>query len=479
MSTPEKQRASGVSPFVDGVLMKRIQTAGVDLSLNREEITELANAGVVEYIADAPEVSITLESNNVGSTDLMALLSDAMITYTVDDEADGPRGGVGRYYIKSSSSNAAHRIITEDNVLDGYNTITITSNEDGTSAARTMWLNHCAITGFNLNYDVNGNVAENYTLSADNETMFLNDLGAVRCYKPVFNQIEYTSSGLGFVGLDSCVPDNSTVVAIGINNNILRNRNIGGVTGNCTIYGDRFENPGDGVASGMFYASAVGLSTPWASTAAGSSDRIWILYKPDGATWEAEGEADAGNPGFELESPSGALGAIRRGYISAYLWNTQGGEDTIGTETAAGRALRLQTIGIDISPGEEKLYELGTDGYYGIVKNIPVPVDVTITANDSDLKYYAIMTSTSHANTDVKSLTASDFNGYNKLRIKVYQDATKTTLLETVDIEKMYPSGDNWNVGVGGFATHEMTFTADNFRRVGSGTSVTGGSNIE
>lgn len=465
MSKPEKQKSSGVACLIDGVLTKRVQTLGVSVDITREQIQELANEGVVEYIADSPTVGITIDTNDVGSTDTLALLTDKMLTYGVDDPGDGPLGGRYRFYIKTASSNSVGRTITQSDMLSGYCSIMATLNEDGTNAKRTMWMNRCAVTGVSYSYDVSGNAAENYTLSTDNKTWFLNQYAGVRCYKPVFRQIGSTSDGVKFFALDSCVPAASTVVAVGFNNTILRNRDINGVTGNATMYW--------GNSDAELVVTAAGI-TFGHSTASGSTDRFWIIYEPEGGdvTWESE--ADSANPGWELESSAGAVGAIRRGNIKAYLWNTQTSSKT--TYTLAGRGLRLQTVSIDVALGEDQLFELGTDGFYAISKQTPIPITVTITANDADLEYFAALLSTGIA-TEIESLTITDFNGFNSLRVEVYQDKAKTILLKTISIDSMYVQNENFNVSVGDNASHEMTFTTDNISIVGSGVNVTGGAN--
>ena len=477
MSKPEKQKSSGTSLFIDGVITKRVQTLGITTDITREAILELANAGTVEYIEDTPSVSIQIDTNDVGSTDTMALLTDSLKTYTISDEGNGPIGGTMRYFIKASSSNASYRTITESDMLNGYCSISATLNEDGTLAKRTVWMNHCAVTGLNLSYDVNGNAAENYTLLTDNKTWFFNGYGNTRVYKPVFNQIASTAyvaaqgGGFKFTGLDSCIPTGSTVLAIGINGTILRNRAIGGITSpNATMHW----------TSQGIVCTSLSISSPTGSysTASGSEDRWWIVYKSatEAGVWEAAGGASATAPGFELESPAGAIGARRRAHIKAYLWNT--GADSKNTAARAGKALRLQTVSVDVALGEDQLYELGTDGFYGISKQTPVPVTITVSANDSDLGYFAMLTATSESNAGVKALSIGDFTGTNELKLEIYSDKAQTTLLKTITINSMSVTNENFNVAVGDNASHEMTFTADNISIVGSGTSVTGGDNI-
>ncbi len=478
MARPEKQKASGVACMINGILAKRVQTLGSSVDISREATNELANAGTVEWIGDSPSVTIQIDTNDVGSTDTLALLTDKMIAYSAKGDTLDSRGGTFRYYIKSATSNSVSRTITEQDLTNGYCSILATLNEDGTSAERTLWMNHCAITAMNLSYDVNGNATENYTLKANNKTWFLNALGGSRCYVPRFEQIAYTSSGIGITGLASCIPSMSSVYAIGIDNNILRARGYAnyGVTGNTTIKSGRGDISATCTANvagglGQVWATSYALSTPWVSTVAGSTNRVWIIYKPAGETWAASSLAT--NPGWELHASAGALGGLRKANIKAYLYNTN--SPSKSTYTLAGKALRLQTVSIDVSPGEDELYELGTDGFYGISKQSPVPITVNVSANDSDLTYFAMLLSTSASNTAVKSVTAADFNGYNALRVEIYKDKSQTTLLKTITCTKMYVNNENFNVSVGGNATNEISFTTDNITIVGSGVNVTGG----
>jgi hypothetical protein len=98
-----------------------------------------------------------------------------------------------------------------------------------------------------------------------------------------------------------------------------------------------------------------------------------------------------------------------------------------------------------------------------------------VSANDSDLTYFAMLTSTVSARTTLKAITASDFNGYNALRIEIYKDKAQTTLLKTITCTKMYVNNENFNVSVGGNATNEISFTTDNITIVGNDKNVTGG----
>jgi len=476
VSKPEKIRYSHVSVAIDGIVTKRIQTVTVNTDTPKEQSLELANSGAVEWIDGTPTVNVTLDTNDVGSTDTLALLTDKMFTYVSGKSPEaGPRNHADygmKYYIRAASSNAAYRNIDELDLLNGYSSLLVTINQDGTAAARTMWLNHCAVTGFSLSYDVNGNAAENYTLVADNKTWYANQYKDVRAYKCETSQIRrtYEATSIAFINLGSSIPSGSTVVAVAFNSEIAYMSN--------TMWECTSDNPAvsDGQAASSFslyYRGTPPLSTPFVSTASNSLDRATIIYAPItyAATWEATAVSNW-NPGYELESTSGAIGVVRRGQVVAYLWNTQGPAGRT-TYTSSGKALRLQSVSIDVALSEEQLFELGKHGFYGISKNTPVPVTVNCSFTDSDLQYFAMLGSTSEATE--KEITLNDFNDYNSLKLMVYADKTQATLLKTIDINKMSVQSENFSVNVGANATHEISFLADNVNIYGSGVNVTGG----
>ena len=474
MAKPNQIKASDVSVAVDGVTIKRVQNFSVSEDIAQEELKELANAGVVQFLTQNPTVTIQIDTNEVGSTDTLALLADKMIPYNkaaVGFSTNEPRGGIYRHFIKAASSNATYRTITEQDMLYGYNTISWTLNQEGTQSARVGVAKHATLTAFDWSYDVNGNAAENYTLACDETRYYLNDWGNTRVYKPSFHQMRRTTAGMEFLALHSAIPNGSTVVGLVVNNQFLNRRRSGaagwGVTGNCRL---------SSVAASKFFAtSAVLTSTPWISTASNSTDRVWILYRgANDKTWEAQNVGD--NPGWELESSGAAIGGIRRGQIKATLWNTN--VQTKNTSTAQGRALRVQTINISGSFGEDQLLQLGTDGFYAISKQNPVPITVTCNLNDSDLEMYAMMVGTTlsaNAVTGTRAVSSKDFLGTNQLKIEIYKDVNQTQLLKTVICNDLRPSSNNWSVGIGSNATHELTFACDNVRATGSGYNVTGG----
>lgn len=486
MAKPDRQPAKGVSLFIDGIIAKRIQSVDVGIDVTREQTVELANAGVVENVRDNDSVTIDIEANNVGSTDLLALLTDRMIEPLTTDVHDGPRnrGYDHKWFIQAASSNASTtwRTITEQELLDGYCSILVAKNENSTAAYRTSFSPRCALTNVSLSFDVNGNATESYSLLSDRKTWFINSARGIRAFKPVHNQIRVgtttgSDSTIAFVGLGSCVPLNATPLAVLLNDQFVwRGKTENGGTWQIDPFKVDTGNALIRTLTVRHVSGSNGLpfATPFVATAAGTgsdtSERALILYYGVDPIWES-----AIDKGYELESTTGALGAIRKGQVKATLFNTDA--PLVDSTAKASKALRLQTVSIDINLGEERLYELGRLGHYAVSKQTPVPVNITVTANDTDAEYFALLTGTTKATltTGPVMLNSDDFTGNNRLQVDIYKENDQTTLLETITITGMEVVNEGDSDTVGGESTQEISFLADNIHIVGKNQNVTGG----
>lgn len=477
MAKPERQQGSGVSLFIDGIVAKRVQSVTVDVDITLDPTKELANEGVVQNVREDDSVTIDIETNHVGSTDNLALIADKMITYGDAVATAGPRnnwdGAQHKWFIRTDSSNASYRSIQASDLLNNFCNILVAVNEESTAVARTMWAPRCAITNLSLSFDVNGNATENYSLLSDKKIWFWNTQKSVRFYKPINNQIkrDFTDSTISFVGLNSCLPLGATVAAVLLNDRVVHAGQV--QKGGTWDFGNlKLDDTNSGASAfSITHISNNGLpfSTPWIDTT-NSSHRGGILWY--GGLTDVDWEADV-TEGYELESTAGALGGIRKGQIKAFLFNR--GTDSKKTSTSVGSGLRLQTVSIDVPLGEDRLTELGRTGHYAVSKQSPVPVNITITANDTDIEYFVWLTATSIAQTDVAYRSSESFTNGNDLIIEIYKDTEQTTLLETITIGNMDVQTESFTGAVESESTQEITFTADNILIQGSGTSVVGG----
>ena len=474
MSKPEIIRYHSLSPRVDGIKLFRVKDLSISADKARDPVSELGNSGIVEYIEQIPSVGITISTNNIGSTDNAALLSDSLVNYTLtksqvclDPRTDGSASLKFYNQIKLSSANASGRSITENSILSAYADITVPVTEDGTNITRTAWIHRAALSGFSMSFDVSGNATHDYTLQGNNLQWYSGKWKNTNCLKLININIATVRSGAAsqwdklsqdsqtFYAQHSSLPVGSSVIAVAVNENIFFKSK-----------GWNFKDPISVLANGtammvatagtkfmMIAPASPEFSTPWAL----HGSKVYALYShPSRGVWANE----------KVVSTAGSTGALARQNINAYLWNTQETGQT--THTVTGRALRLQSVKIDVSPGAENLIELGAKNPYGYVRNTPVPVNITITANDSDLDLWASLAGMSVGTAQIR---LEDFNNYNQLYIDIFRDESKAYRTSTLEVKNMTVTGAKNNVSVGGNASQEFSFLADNFRFQGSGLS--------
>lgn len=490
MSKPEYVRYSGAAVLADGVQLKRVQSLDASIDIGQDQVLELANSGIVQYIDQTPTVTVTIDTNLYGSVDNASLLGNALIDKTAVNNIQDSRTGIYSQIIKTPNNIT----VDEQDFLNSYCTLAIPILEASTTVARTMVIPRAAMTGYSLSFDVGGLATENFTLQASDKYWYLNDWRDVRVFKMTNWHIGHsadatqtyictTSTSQSFVHLGSALGATARPsevgtrftlepVALVVNDKVYHSTSGGN--------GPWYFSTSDGIAGFVTAGSGGvvriglkgnlpgGVATPLAV----EGDDVYLVYNPNIANQTWSGTAtDSSDPGYALVSTSGSYGGVGKGYIDAYLYNTDGPADAY-TATAAGRTLRLQTVSVDISLSSETLEELGTFQAYSVLRNPPVPVNVTVTANDSDLEAWARACATSYSLSATKELYTSLLSKANYLRVDIFLDKTKNTKLETVWIDTMTVSGDSFNVAVSGNAAQEFTFTADNISLKGYGVVV-------
>lgn len=509
MAKPEKIRYSGAAIMADGAQLKRVQSFDASIDIGQEQVLELANSGIVQFIDQTPNVSISIDTNLYGSTDNAALLTGKSIHKTRRSNSYMGRKG----YYNHIMTTANGFTVTETDFLNSYCNLAIPILEGTTSIARTMVIPRAAITGYSLNFDVGGLATENFTLQAADKYWYMNYWKDVRVLKltdwhiassaspTVNNRIPHlTGTGQAFVHLGTvmgCAGRNatggagtgyqlSTVVALIVNDKVYRSTGLATGVGDGPYYFSTghsittgASNPGSGgfIRIGKKGNLPTGVSTPYAV----AGDDVWMIFQPiQSQTWDGRTPAapyGSADPGYALVSTSGSYGGVSKGFIDAFLYNTDGpsgASPAYKTSTTAGRTLRLQTVSIDISLSSEALDELGTFQSYGVLRNPPVPVNVTVTANDSDIEMFARACASAAGiiGSGTNILSTQNFSKANQLRIDVYKDKQKQIKLETIIIDSMSVAGDSYNVAVGGNAAQEITFLADNIRLQGLAVAV-------
>lgn len=69
-------RYSGIAPFIDDIQANRVQALGSSSRLTTEDMKELGSLNIVEIVDDVPQVDISIDQNENGTNDLVAILAN-------------------------------------------------------------------------------------------------------------------------------------------------------------------------------------------------------------------------------------------------------------------------------------------------------------------------------------------------------------------------------------------------------------------
>lgn len=492
MPKSEKIRYSAVVPRGDGIKLYRVQTLGVTTDKARDPISELGNSEVVQYIETNPSVSISIDTNYIGSTDNANILLDNLVPRTAkvtkgshtDPRYDGLTANRYLDKIITGHKNSASRTLTQDDIVTAYVDLMIPVTEDDAAISRTMWCHRAAPTGVTLNLDVNGNASENFTLQGAHQVWFLGGwknahitLLTNTCLATAKSASggttgtgifgKQTPTAQSFYCVASSVPRGASVLAVAINEKIFyRSKGwwfstinpMASGAASCEAFGTagtRFRmawrTPG-----GSITASPLPFATPWAL----HGDKVIVVWSTPSLLW---------NSTAKIVSTAGSRGALARQHVNVYFWNTDLSAHNVaaGGHTTAGRTLRVQNVSVEVSPGSEELFELGNKDAYGIVRQTPVPITVTMTVNDSDLQIWAEAAGKDY--TAAQQVTLDDFTTHNQFLVDFFRDEARQTKVSTIVVNDMEVTGVRKNVSAGGNSTHEYTFLAKKYAHVGTG----------
>lgn len=396
MAKPKAIRHDAVAVLVDNYQLRRVQTANVSTDLSTEDVSELANVEFVEQVRNTPAVSVTIDTNEYAHVDTLAAF------------ANKDFGELGNN----------NQVITLDDLKDSTFDITIPVKEDGT-LARTMHVGNCVLDSISLSYDVGGVAAENYAISTDNKTWFLNSNKGAKVASGTFvNSTTFTSSVIdtGFVPI-WCNVNNCYNVSV------------------------------DSWADYTVTVSDVTLE---------DGDRIRLLYRPsgEGGTFPA------------LNTTGTGIGAVRKGQVDVFLYDGGGGADT--------KVLRLQSVNIDVDFGREVLEELGSEFAFERTATTPIPVDVTCNFLDTDLQQFVELAGSGANFSDTDYHDLNDLITNASLVVKVHNTTDKfaksdNTLMRMVMITGLDVTAESHDNSVGSVSSQSFTLRGSNLTVSGTG----------
>lgn len=434
MPKPKRVRYSDVAVFCDapGRILSRVQSFTADTDKSVEEMRELSNESITEYVEGLPVVSVSVDTSEIGGLrNLGALCNASGASYIDKDNFD------------LTSVDLAVQI-EEDGVL-----------------ARTMYMGDCFLTGISWSFDVGGVASENFTLESDNKTQYFDTKKEMFITTAAYGENDTTGSGVttiegsGWAALH-------TGLFITVDNEIIR-----------SAVDKSIKVPDLIVGSGGFMRAAImnsrdsAVCTPIIS--GGTRYRVGFYKDTPGSVIDLTSGKAAGAHGLDGSS----IGGVRKGMVEIYLIPSGVSSATgLFSTSASNEILRLQTVSVDVDLSRESLEELGNYKAYYRSMVLPIPVTVTLSAIESDIDNWCRMSAgfkdtwPSNAVGTAGEISFRDFVKGASLHVKIYDDdesASSRNALKSVLVQELTATAESFSVDAGGNATADITCNADNF----------------
>jgi len=428
-------QGKGHAFFLNGDIVKRLQSGDWGADLAVEKVMEMANAGYVEKIPDSPKISVSLDTNDVGNLAMLYLLKTGQRLAPVDTLTLS-RDANGAYSVTTSGSVT----ITMDGTTNDLDEIRTTasgqmcpsmlikvSEHNNATIDRTCHLQGLYLDTVEFSYDVGGMAKENYRLSGDHKDWYFSGTNNPSTdIDMVF--AEYTSATEATT--THAKPANTTVEAVYVNKEL--------------VYHKR---------------TAIGSAPTWtgSSLTFGADTftddaRIEVIYSYD--TPRSFPALTTSNTGT---SAYGTRGGLRRGNVVIYMEKQTGSTIT----DAQAKQLRLQSVSGLLDMGRQERYELGTQRYVDKQPTYPLNVRFDMTFNASDLQAFAHASAKEDEWLDGRSyskpgtldyMNVKDIVQNTKVTIELYKDAyihTPANLVKTIVMNNctVMSEGDTARVG--------------------------------
>lgn len=463
MSKSTQIQGKGYTPFINGEVVKRVQSLDWSTDLGVENIQELGNASFVEKKSDVPKISVSFETNDVGNMALLNLFktgkrltgsgsnSGAQITQSV---ASAGTTQLDIYKVDTASTGLfSNAVGTMAWTNSGGGTVTVTMNgttndldestsgngalcpsmivkvseHNNTTVNRTCHMQGLYIDSIDFAYDVGGMAKENLRMSGDHKEWFLNDYKNANISMATF--VDASSVVTDVAGTTASSAD---VVAVYCNKELIFHR--GKVTGTAPIEWN---------ASGlMVWTTAADTG---ANNGAGfaSGDRVEVVFKDDNGAFPRLGTVN-----------TGTLGGLRRGAVEIYLKPSS-------VSTDFTKMLRCQSVSGSLNFGRQDVFELGTQRYIDRPLTYPLDVKFDLTFNDCDLQALGLIQDKDYAGTgdylDIKDMAENSTvvvvlynNEYTHTGANVLKTITMTTCKAITDGDsaRIGNSAGQWKVSM-------------------------------
>jgi hypothetical protein len=410
--------------YADGFPLSRLQSVTSDTDLGVEDIREIGNDEIVEFVEGIPTVTISMEANMFGKRDNIVAIS----------AVDGARQDL----IIAGGSAAPDNSVTHKS-FDGTSVDLVFQVEEDSVLKRSMYMGDAFVTSLSWNFDVGGVATESYNLEADNKVWYLNaQREIVVCSghpAATASGVVYKSNyGTGYFAADDFKGVGGTFTPLFI-----------------TADGEKAKDP----AGAVIVPSGDGNTVYAFGEDFSGANRLRVVgYKNTPSSTIAAGGTDAST-----------IGGIRKGMIEIFL--VSGATTNAATKTVDKvEYLRLQTCSVDVDLSREALEELGNFKAYDRSLSFPISATVNFSALASDLESWARFSSKGGWESTETSIEFRDFVRDAGVIVNVYDDDeanVNRNHLMTLTVSGVRVASESFGVDVGQNATQDFSCSADNF----------------
>jgi len=412
---PKEIRHPQAALLAENYLVQRVQSLGYTADLNSEEVYQLTDSDVVEVVDSDPSVSITIDSNEFGSINLLNVLAG--------------------YYDQVDNTNTNGGVIDHSD-FEEISTdflVAIKENKTDTTQTRALWFNNCFLDSVSGTYQVDGFASESFSLSGSGQEWFLNAWASARVTRP-----SAVTSSLLTVGL---------------------------VDGTARVVTE------DGIKlATSYWTQTLGGDISAAGGYSFKADsRYRIVYTQNVnafPTFSESGSVVGGVKEGEIE-------------IVMWNGDTDSEPGIGTAGSTATKVLRVQSVDYELSFDREDLKQLYTGTYYKGLNSTSITATISLLDSDLELWALTTGNAADWSAGTLNEIVLSDFQSASNICIRIdvfntkdYLQHSSSTLLKSIKFTggKVTSVGDSRDVPGRGSQTIDIKFTAMSY----TGTGLTG-----
>jgi hypothetical protein len=426
MATRNRIIYGSQSVWCNGYVLYRVQTLGSTTTFTSEDIFELGHLDIIDVVDDVPAVAVTLNTNDWGDVQTMAILAQVHPTkIAMDATATNTNANlavVSGVNLDETGSYLHGACVADFAIVcGGLPGVSVwapvqTECDLGTLAEnvdQTMYMDEVFINSMEFSYTTGANATENYAGETDQKMWLLNDGRFVN-----WEAISVTWSG----GTTSAVLGATPTTLTDGTRGFLRTDSAGAravsVWDPTAETMTNVEVTTNGSAQATTFDLNAGTDTLYFPTTSGGwitgpTATVYALYAAD--AYAAATTSTYFNALDDVNRPED-LGAVRQGQVEIYLVSD--------SDAAWAQAWRLTGVTITADMTREPLTELGHLGPYDRPLTLPVPITVTVDATAGDLEHWSRFADrySEYAAGTMDDINLSDLFGSEdiKLVVKVY-----------------------------------------------------------